>query len=125
VKKCPIAPWSTGHSHGAAMGKKKKSKPIGENFVPVVKFMINSPAFKRLTNASRVAYLLLKAQCNKPGQRDVIFPYSHAAEYMNRHTFSRSINQLVEFGFIEKSDFGGLFRRTNVYRLIEEWRKIK
>jgi hypothetical protein len=107
------------------MGRRKKSNPIGENFVPVVKFMIKSPAFKKLTNASRVAYLLLKAQCNNRDQREVVFPYSHAEDYMNRHTFARSIKQLVDLGFIEKSDFGGLYRRTNVYRLIEDWRKIK
>lgn len=106
------------------MGK-KKSKPIGEPFVPFIKFMIESPAFMQITNASRVAILLLKAQVRERGQREVIFPYSHAAKYMNRHTFARSIKQLEKYGFIEKSDFGGLYRRTNVYKLIEEWRKIK
>lgn len=91
----------------------------------MVKFMIKSPAYKRLTNAARVAYLLLKAQINRRDQREVIFPYSHAEPYMNRHTFSRSIAQLIELGFIQKSDFGGLYRRTNVYLLIENWRTVK
>lgn len=109
------------------MAKKKSTtkKPIGEPFVPITKYMIQSPAYKKLTNASRVAYLLLQAQCNKRKQQDVIFPYSHAAEYMNRHTFARSIKQLVELGFIEKSDFGGLYRRTNVYQFVNKWRDIK
>ena len=31
---------------------------------------------------------------------------------MNRHTFSRAVKQLVELGFIEKSDFGGLYREN-------------
>jgi hypothetical protein len=106
-------------------GKRNRSGEIGEAFVPVVKHMIASSAFKKLTNAARVAYLLLKAQVNKRGQRKVVFPYKHAEPYMNRHTFSRSIQQLVELGFIEKSDFGGLYRRTNEYQFIEEWRKIK
>lgn len=87
--------------------------------------MVNSPAFKKLTNAARVAYLLLKCQCKEAGQREVIFPYGHAEPYMTRHTYSKAIRQLVEFGFIEKSDRGGLFRRTNVYRLIEKWRAFK
>lgn len=104
------------------MGKRNRKNKIGEPFVPVIKHMIKSRAFKKLSNASRVAYLLLKAQCNESGQREVIFPYSHAEDYMNRHTFGRSIKQLVEMGFIEKSDFGGLYRRTNVYRLTEGWR---
>jgi len=98
---------------------------MGEPFVPIIKHMIQSKAFKRLTNASHMAYLLLKAQCRERNQREVIFPCSHAAEYMTRHTFSRCIKQLGKLGFIEKSDFGGLYRRTNKYLLIEDWRKIK
>jgi hypothetical protein len=105
--------------------KRNRKTQIGEPFVAILKHMIAAPAFQRLTNASRVAYLLLKAQVKKNGQQEVIFPYSHAEPYMDRHTFSRSIKQLVKLGFIEKSDFGGLYRRTNVYKFIESWRKIK
>ena len=50
------------------------------------------------------------------GQREVIFPYTHAEAYMTRNTFAKAIKQLVELGFIEKSDFGGLYRRTNIYK---------
>jgi hypothetical protein len=44
---------------------------------------------------------------------------------MDRKTFTRSIKQLCALGFIEKSDFGGLFRRTNVYKFAEGWRALK
>ena len=104
----------------------RKHKPqIGEAFVPILKHMINSQAFKNLTNPARVAYLLLKAQCNKFGQDEVKFPYSHAEPYMNRHTFQKAIKQLVENGFIEKSSYGGLYRRTNVYKFVNNWRDRK
>ena len=86
--------------------------------------MIKSPAFIKLSNASRVAYLLLKSQCTKSGQREIIFPYNDAEHYMKRATFARSIKQLIELGFIEKSSFGGLYRLTNVYRFTERWRQI-
>lgn len=107
------------------MGRRSKKNRINESFVPIIKHMIQSPAFKQLTNASRVAYLLLKAQINKSDQREVIFPYGQAEAYMDRKTFARSIRQLCELGFIEKSDFGGLYRRTNVYKFTEEWRNKK
>ena len=106
-------------------GMRNRKNKIGEPFVPVIKQMIRSPAFKKLSNASRVAYLLLKAQCKESGQREVIFPYSDAERYMKRKTFARSIKQLTELGFIEKSSFGGLYRRTNVYRFTEGWRQIE
>ena len=85
--------------------------------------MIKSQAYKNLTNPERTAYVLLKAQCCKAGQNEVIFPYSHALEYMDRHTFSRAIKQLMKEGFIEKSQHGGLFRKTNIYTFTEAWKR--
>jgi hypothetical protein len=105
-------------------GRSKQNR-IGEDFTPILKHMVRSPAFHRLTNAARVAYLLLKNEVNKPKQTNVIFPYESAKTYMDKRTFTRSIKQLCELGFIEKSDFGGLYRRTNVYRFIENWRSIE
>lgn len=106
-------------------GKRKREGSIGEPFIPVLKSMVTSFPFKELTNAGRVAYILLKLQVQKTGQQEVIFPYSHAEPYMNRHTFGSAIKQLIELEFIEKSDFGGLFRRTNVYKFLEGWRNVK
>ena len=106
-------------------GKRNRKNKIGEPFVPVIKHMIKSPAFKKLSNASLVAYLLLKSQCNESGQREVLFPYGDAEKYMKRAIFARSIKQLAELGFIEKSSYGGLYRRTNVYRFMEGWRQIE
>ena len=129
MKKWLSSPWEppakTERATMAKPGKRSRKNQIEGSFVPVLKHMIKSAAFQKLTNASRTAYLLLKAQVKENGQREVVFPYTHAQPYMNRHTFSRSIKQLVELGFIEKSDFGGLYRRTNVYKFTEGWRQIK
>jgi hypothetical protein len=103
--------------------RQKNRQKINGAFVPIMKEMISSPAFLNLTNASRVAYLLLKAQCSKFNQEEVQFPFSDACRYMNRNTFSRSIQELQEGGFIEKSSFGGLYRRTNVYRFSQLWKQ--
>jgi hypothetical protein len=105
-------------------GRKNKNA-IGEPFIPILKNMIKHDSFKQLTNAARVAYMLLQAQKTSNGDTEVIFPYTHAEQWMNRHTFSRSIKQLIELGFIERSSFGGLFRRTNQYKFIEDWRHGK
>src|SRR4030042_6032421 len=84
-------------------GPSKKLPP----FVPILKDMIKSPAYQQITNASRTAYLLLKAQCKHYDDIEVKFPYSHAQPYMNRNTYSRAIQQLEEFGFVERSFIGG------------------
>jgi glycerol-3-phosphate O-acyltransferase len=95
------------------MKKKDRLPP----FVPIFKEVIKSESFKRLTNSSRVAYLLLKSQCKRFDQKEVKYPYSCAEEYMDRHTFSTAIRQLIEEGYISKSQEGGLYRRTNLYQI--------
>lgn len=104
------------------MSRKRKKNHINEPFIPILKHMIKSPAFKALSNPARVAYLLLKAQINSHDQQEIIFPYSHAMEYMEKRTFSAALKQLIKMGFIEKTQFGGLYRRTNVYKLSDQWR---
>ena len=100
------------------MGRKKNRLPP---FVFITKAMLKSDAYKELTNASRTAFLLLKAQCCKQDQQEVIFPYSHALDYMKTNTFSRSIKQLMDIGFIDKKQSGGLFRKVNIYSFSNRW----
>ena len=94
--------------------KKKDHLPP---FTPTENRLIDSDIYKRLTNASRVAYLLLCRQKRHFDQTEVCFPYSHAAEYMNRNTWSRSIKELIKTGMISKTQNGGLYRRTNHYKI--------
>lgn len=97
---------------------------INEPFVYLTKSMINSDRFKRLTNASRIAYLLLKSQVKSSSTYLVKFPYTHAVPYMEKGTFSASIKQLIREKFIEKTQAGGLYRKTNIYCICELREKI-
>ncbi len=72
---------------------RKKRKYSSEGFAMIYREVVESYAFKALTNPARVAYLLLKIQVKSAGQQDVKYPYSHAAEYMDRHTFAKAIRQ--------------------------------
>jgi hypothetical protein len=104
---------------------KKKNQPIKEPFIHVTKRMFDSESYKQLTNASRVALLLLRRQVNGKGQGEIVCPYSAALAYMNKNTFSRAIKQLIKLGFIEKQQMGGMFRRTNTYRFSDKWAEVK
>ena len=91
-------------------------------FVYITREMLKSKEFKELTNASRFTYLLLQSQIISRNQTEVVLTYTQAEEYMNRHTFSRSIKQLINSGFIKKKQKGGLYKRTNRYSFSEKWR---
>ena len=96
------------------MKKKDRLPP----FTPTENSLIDSDIYKKLTNASRVAYLLLCRQKRRFNQTDVIFPYSQAQDYMNRNTWSRAIKELTACEMIEKKQEGGLYRRVNIYTII-------
>jgi len=85
--------------------------------------MLRSDAFKEISHASKTALLLLRAQLKNHGQVEVKFPYSHAEEYMDRHTFARSIRELEKRGFIRKTQLGGLYRRANIYTFCGAWER--
>ncbi len=106
------------------MTNKKRGKRTTP-FARIYKDLIDSPAFQSLSNSARVTYLLLRAQINHDKQVKVIFPYIHAQKYMKSNTFSRAITQLTTHGFIKKEQKGGLYRKTNVYTFVDEWRSFK
>jgi len=103
------------------MSRKSRIPP----FVYITKEMLRSDAFKKISHASKTTLLLLRAQVKNHDQAEVKFPYSQAEEYMNRHTFARSIRELEKIGFIKKTQSGGLYRRTNIYTLCGEWERYK
>ena len=103
---------------------KSQRKPSGKlpPFVPTLKEMIRSQAYRKLSNSARVAYLLLCNQRIPWTKPEVIYPYSQAKVYMCRDSWSAAIKQLVEYGFIEIRQQGGLYRVTNIYHFVDGWR---
>lgn len=99
--------------------RKQKLPP----FVPIFRDMLKSPAWEALGNAARVAYVHIKAKCVSPNPGNLSLSYNEMERIMERRTFSGALKELEEFGFIEKTQTGGLYRRRNFFRLIEEWRK--
>jgi hypothetical protein len=100
--------------------RKNKSAP----FVMIYREMLRSQAWEKIGNASRVAYLHLKAKVvsNNPGE--ITLSYKEMERYMERRTYAKAIQELEKWGFIDRVQRGGLFRRRNFFRLIEDWRKI-
>ena len=97
------------------MKKKKNRLPP---FTPTDNKLIDSDLYKKLTNATRVAYLLLCRQRKSFNQTDVMFPYSHAAKYMDHHTWGKAVKDLIAAGLIVKRQEGGLYRKKNIYTLL-------
>lgn len=120
----PISSWGVGCWRvGAwAMGRKKNRLPP---FVPILKDMIQGEAWEAISNPARVAYVHLKSKCFSASNAEITLSFKEMERIMDRHTFSSALNQLEEHGFIIKTQKGGLFRKRNYFKIIDQWRSFR
>jgi len=102
-------------------------KKKGENDVPYVMLpnsMTDSAAWTALSDKAIWVYIELRKSFDtrKGGNNHLILSYSNASWRMNFHTFSKKIEELIHYGFIDIKERGGLYRRPNVYALSERWK---
>lgn len=98
---------------------------ITDKFVYVTLPMLFSDAFKELKSSSALAYLLIKSQMKHKDDTEIVCPYSFITPFMQKKTFARAIRQLEDFGFIRRRQRGGLYRRTNIFSLSNDWKTFK
>jgi DNA-binding transcriptional regulator YhcF (GntR family) len=104
------------------MSKPGKGKKKLSRFIALEWSVVDSKAWEQLTNAARVAYIHLKRKVTNSTPGEITLSYNQMEKFMNRHTFADALTQLERKGFIEKTQMGGLYRRRNFFRLINEWR---
>ena len=102
-------------------GYKKKQNRFPP-FIPIFRDMLKSKSWENLTNASRVAYIHLKAKCVSSNPGELTLSYAEMERIMRRETFSTALKQLETTGFIVRTQRGGLFRRRNFFQLSEGWK---
>lgn len=103
------------------MSRRKKKRLA--RFIALAWELVDSEAWKRLSNASRVALVHLKRKVTNPNPGQICLSYNEMEKIMHRQTFARAIRQLEKFGFIVKEQMGGLYRRRNYFLLSEDWRE--
>ena len=132
------------------MGRKKKFKPntwesVGENTLSATLYstMLQSKAYKSLSNNAKVLYTYMKLQLY--GQKNVPDPdglnracfYFNKAMwlddkehpesyglYKNGKQFKRDIDQLVKYGFIDVVEDNHTTRKKNIYSFSYRWKEV-
>ena len=130
------------------MSKKNNYKPrgfetVGENKLSSTLFypMLQSKAFKSLTNNAKVLYIYMKLQLY--GQKKVVDPEGLERDcfyfnrvmfikggnnknsyelYSNCGQFERDLKQLIEYGFIEIVQGGKNTRTKSIYCFSAKWK---
>ena len=112
------------------------SNKSNKGLIVIERRMHRSPAFRKLSSTSIFVLFefLSRRQMVKVGRRDkrltknngeIIFTYAEARKRfeMFRSTFCRSIDQLVDLGFIDIAHHGGgLLKDCSKYAISERWR---
>lgn len=104
---------------------KRKKQRIRDGFVPVPYPMIESDSWKRLSGIIVKLYIeILKRNWkSKNDCVEFIIPYSYYKDRIpiSKPVFYKSIRELVNGGFLEKTELGGLFGKAAKYKFSNEW----
>ncbi len=100
-------------------------------FVPLIWKMLNSEAYRNLpaSAAKALPYFLGKVKCGYSDPQRFLevfpFPYSEGKKLgFAFGTFSKAIQELVRFGFVDPVDKGGLrsdCKSCNLFKLSRRW----
>lgn len=99
-------------------------KSSGPPFVQLHKWLMATAAWQHLSPNDRCVYLALKARFNGSNNGRIAFSAREAGAAINasHHTGNRSLNNLVEHGFLivtEDSDFNRKVKIARTYLLTE------
>jgi len=104
---------------------KKKKQKIKGRFVPVPYAMIDSIAWKELSG-NNVKILLEIDKRNweaKNNGSEFIIPYSYYQSKISisKPVFYKSLKELCKWGFLEKTQPGGLLRNAAKFKFSDDW----
>lgn len=104
---------------------KKKREKIKGKFVPVPYLMMDSAAWKQLSGNTIKIYLAI---CKRNWQSkntgtEFIIPHSCYKNKISvsKPVFYKSLKELCENGFLEKTEYGGLYKQSSKYKFSQLW----
>ncbi|KRE70766.1 hypothetical protein [Paenibacillus sp. Soil750] len=100
----------------------EKSTSADNRHIRITLDMMDSKAWKELTAHSRMLYMEMKAKYTGSNQNDISFTYKEALKIMNDRTFTKCIDQLIEYGFIKLLQQNWTKREPNIYGFSEQWK---
>jgi hypothetical protein len=83
--------------------------------------MMESQAWKQLSVHAMVLYLHIKAKYTGHNMDDISFTYAEGEELMNKLTFTKALDQLIDYGFIRVIRQSWTSREPNIYGLHSMW----
>lgn len=85
---------------------------------------IGTDVFNRLSRNAVFILVKFYERFNGYNQHDLSLPYEEVKSKISTRVFSRSIWELIGFGFVDVIRFGRLERYCSLYGLSSRWRKL-
>ena len=102
------------------MSKRKKKL-----FIQLRHDLYDSKEWRSLQWYSKLAYLRIKRKYNPNKGEKITVSYREMEDEMCQATFGKAVKELLNVGFIEITQKGGLYRRRNYYILSYRWKTLK
>jgi hypothetical protein len=114
------------------MGQKKprkanfhpfESRSANSPYIRITNNMMDSDAWIALNTYEKTLYLHLKKKYNgKPGcEKDISFTYEEGQKLMSKQTFTKSMDKLIQVGFIDLINHRPFSAACNIYGLSDRW----
>lgn len=84
--------------------------------------MLESKAWKELSVHSIALYIHMKAKFNYDNENNISFTYAEGQQLMTEQTFSKSLDQLNDLGFIKVIKSGWTTRTPSIYGFSDQWK---
>lgn len=86
--------------------------------------LLHSQAWKDLPGSEKILYLHIKARYDSNNNGKIIMPYTAMSDVQGCSSpaaVSAAFKGLIEKGWIERTQAGGLYRKINKYGLTWKW----
>ncbi|MDA2916383.1 hypothetical protein MYX64_06025 [Nitrospinae bacterium AH_259_B05_G02_I21] len=108
----------------AKKAERKTGKKVRDNKVAIIRRpMWQSKAWRSVSSKAHDVYIHALMEYNPTKFDGEIFclPNSQLTYIATKNTITRAIGELVERGFLDIVEYGGLFNRPSKYTLSERW----
>jgi len=98
----------------------RKGKRSSGHFVRLSKKTLRCDSYKALSAAAKILYLYLKGKYNGINNKEIALHYSELKGIVglkSSTTVSNAFKELIEKGWVKKTEHGGLYRYENKYEL--------
>lgn len=99
----------------------KEPLSADNHHIRITRNMMNSKAWQELSVHSKVLYMEMKSKYTGTNQDDISLTYSEGQKLMNKLTFTKSLDQLIELGFIKLVRQSWTTRECNIYGFHTMW----